>query len=254
MPGQGKSAGTTWNSILSCRSIGQLGAHTLRGQRMPFFAAVLGILLIKNWLLAWLGFEPCDMAKGWGWLLTGTILRSLRSMDAISDLGIAAIICYRWTDRSCAWDGEAQCEVYLQLLIVVSVAAGTDVLVSGAFTFLDAAKAGQVHAALHVVSLVCEVGILTGTILLQQHGSQAELGPGVSRGKAGRADLFLAPSGSFNLITFALNTVGLSAIIKGVGLCVRRIQTARSITFPRPPLPDAGLALATGPALKIRLS
>lgn len=47
------------------------------------------------------------MSKGWGWLLTGIILCSLRvrSMDALSDLGIAAIIYYRWTDRSCAWNG-----------------------------------------------------------------------------------------------------------------------------------------------------
>lgn len=145
---------------------------------------------------------------------------------------------------------EAQCAAYLQLLIVVSVAAGTDVLVSGAFTFLDAAKAGRVHAALHVVSLVYEIGILTGTVLLQQHGSQAKLGPRVAGGKGGRADLFLARSSSFNLVTFALNMVGLSAIITGGGLCVRRIQTARSITFSRPPVTDAGLTLATGPALR----
>lgn len=112
---------------------------------------------------------------------------------------------------------EAQCAAYLQLLIVVSVAAGTDVLVSGAFTFLDAAKAGRVHAALHVVSLVYEIGILTGTVLLQQHGSQAKLGPRVAGGKGGRADLFLARSSSFNLVTFALNMVGLSAIITGGG-------------------------------------
>lgn len=137
----------------------------------------------------------------------------------------------------------------MQLLVVVSVASGTDLLVSAAFTFLNAAKAGRVHAALHVVSLVCEIGILTGTVLLQQHGSHSALVSGIVGGKSARADRFLILSGLFNLVTFGLNMVGLSNVINGSGLCVRRIKAA-SNTLSRSPPSAAGLLLATGLVLR----
>lgn len=219
--------------------------HVPFGQSVLFFAALLGFFLLKSWFLAWLGFDPRDTAGGWGWLLTGIILRTLRAMDALSDLGLSAIIYYKLGEGSCAWDGEVACAVYQQLLIVVSVAAGTDLLVSASFTFSDAAKAGRVHVALHVASLACEVALLTSTVILQQHGSQvvSAFGQGGANAAAnsGPVDLFLVLSGALNLVTFSLNVMGIKNVVKGLRLCVRRIDfKAVAIQLSRPASQVAG--------------
>lgn len=148
--------------------------------------------------------QPQDTARGWSRLIYGCVLRTFRTVDAMSDMGLAALIFYDWKAQLCTWDSQNYCDLYLGLLVAVATAAGTDYLISVLFVFWQAAKHGSIHIALHTLSLACEVCILCGTVILQQHRPPAA--DGVSQNST---MWFLILSGSFNLVSFVMNCVGI---------------------------------------------
>lgn len=163
-----------------------------------------------------------DTARGWVWLAFGCILRTLRTVDANSDLGLAALIYYKRAARECAWDSENFCHLYLVLLAVVAVAAGTDYIISILMVFWLAAQHGRVHVALHLVSLACETAILSATIILQRYSP-----PAAADSTHTSTMWFLILSGALNVASFAMNTVGLRTVIKTLVCAASGLSTTR---------------------------
>lgn len=163
-----------------------------------------------------------DTARGWGWLAFGCILRTLRTIDANSDRGLAALIYYKRATLECAWDSENFCHLYLVLLAVVAVAAGTDYIIFILIMFWLAAQHGRVHVALHLVSLACETAILSATIILQRHSA-----PAAADSTHTSTMWFLILSGALNVVSFAMNTVGLQTVITTLVRAARGLSTTR---------------------------
>lgn len=209
--------------------------HTPFGQYVFYFSSLFGLLFLKNWYISWSGASPSDTTRGWGWIFYGNLLRAVRTVDSLSDLGLAALLYRELTASSCAWHGKQDCEVYLTLLILVAVAAGSDYIISALFIFITAAKHGRTHILLHLLALLCEACIFSATVLLQLHtqapvvdGAAAVVVDGaaavvVGAGRVAGAQWFFILSGATNLATFVMNCVGLNNVLKFVSQrCVAR--------------------------------
>lgn len=185
---------------------------------------------MKNWAVAWFGMSPQDTQRGWGWLIWGGTLRSMRTLDAMSDLSLAALIYYAHAAGVCAWEGENNCAVFLKLLLAVAVPACADYFISVLFIFWPAAKHGRTHTAMHIVSLACEISIFTVTVLLQQYSYPgASVSATSSTGQSGSAwaRLFFVGSGILNVVTTSMNLIGLNNLHKFVtGACIARKAAA----------------------------
>lgn len=164
-------------------------------------------LTLKNWEVAWMRGDTQGMPRGWLYLIWLVLLRSARTVDACSDMGLSAVLYYSWKSKSCFWDGALRCLLYGQLTIVVGVASGLDFLLSVALALVPSAQRGRLHIGIHTVSLLCEAALLTVTVLLGQHKASDAL-------SSNSTMIFLIMSGVLNAVTFVLNVLGMRAVMQ----------------------------------------
>lgn len=193
------------------------------GSLPAYLAALCCLVVLKNWQSAFARDAVVhddnadgDMYRTLPALIYVTLLRSARTLDALTDLEFAALIYHAWQDGTCSWNGKHRCHIYFSLLIITSVAASMDYLISLAFALIPAAGRGRQHIALHIVSFSCELTMLTVTALLQRHAylsdNATEGAPTGSHSLS--VQLFLIGSAALTIITFFGNMVGMRTIVR----------------------------------------
>lgn len=177
------------------------------GSRTLYLGSQFAAMVLKNWAGCWAHGDPYAFSRSWLHLTWIVVIRAVRTVDALSDMGLVAILYYSWESRTCSWDGQENCYLYAQLTVAAALAAGLDYLLSCILAFSVAAQSGRLHVGIHAVSLLCEVALLTLTVLIGQHKATAQL-------HSNGTEAFLVASGSLSVFTFLANVLGMRNLMQ----------------------------------------
>lgn len=185
------------------------------GSLVAYICALGCLVVLKSWYCNFLRSAEGDMHQTLPALIYVTLLRSACTLDACLDVELLALIYYAWKEGSCTWDGKCQCQLYFTLLIITAVAAGTDYIISLAFALIPAAGRGRQRIALHMVSMLCEMAMLTVTVLVEKQvyvADNAAGAPSVTRRLS--LQLFIITTAAVTAITFVGSLMGLRDIMR----------------------------------------